>query len=210
MSGFDFISKFILFVIPGFIAVTIFLHLTGKEIPDKIPYLLYILLASILSCLGANILIFLGNYLWETDCPTIAVTEILSGNQESLRDWGLYLSLAASGFLGILAATISNRNLLFKISNFLKLTPRSNNDAVWDELFITQPWVIVRDYVTKLNYYGRVSKYSDKCEIREMLLEDVSVTGNQIKYHMKQVYLARNPSEFSIEVDDYAAQKEKK
>ena len=71
-------------------------------------------------------------------------------------------------------------------------------------MFDRQPWIVVRDYVTGNTYYGKVIKYSDGTETRELLLKEVSVWSKADgEYKMEEVYLSRLPSEFSIEIDNY-------
>ena len=71
-------------------------------------------------------------------------------------------------------------------------------------MLVSQPWVIVRDYVSGNVYYGCVTKYSDKNSLRELLLTDVKVWSKKDgEYHMEHVYISRDSSEFSIEIDQY-------
>jgi hypothetical protein len=100
---------------------------------------------------------------------------------------------------------VLSKNVLFRVSNRFKITNRTDNEDIWDELFDEQPWIIFRDYITKHTYWGRVRKVSDKKQEREIVLEEVTVydeNGEEL-YKMKQVYFCRNSSEFSIEIDNY-------
>ena len=203
MTLFDFISKFIFFVIPGMITTILFFHLTGKEIPSKIVAIFYVFLASTLSCFGANGIIYIGNHILGTDCPFIKVTEILSGNQYSLTNWGVVFAIAVAVILGFLAAAAAEHNLIFRLAQKLKITNRKDNKDVWDSLFDKEPWVVVRDYVSDHIYQGRVVQYSDKMDLRELLLDDVIVSSEKDNYEVKHVYLSRKPSEFSIELGEY-------
>lgn len=111
---------------------------------------------------------------------------------------------AYNPILTFVAVFVFDRNLLFRVANYLKISYRSDNNAVWDYMFDYQPWIVVRDYITGNVYYGKVVKYSDDHEAKELLLEDVSVWSKKDgHYKMVEVYLSRMPSEFSIEIDDY-------
>lgn len=99
---------------------------------------------------------------------------------------------------------LTGKKPLFRFANFLNLSHRADNSSVWDYMFDRQPWIVVRDYVTGNTYYGKVIKYSDGTETRELLLEEVSVWSKADgEYKMEEVYLSRLPSEFSIEIDNY-------
>ena len=134
----------------------------------------------------------------------VKVTQILSGNSGSLSVAGIISATIAAIVLTFIAVFVWDQNLLFRFTNFLNLSHRADNSPVWDYMFDRQPWIIVRDYVTGNTYYGKVIKYSDGNEARELLLEEVSVWSKADgEYKMEEVYLSRLPSEFSIEIDNY-------
>lgn len=98
-----------------------------------------------------------------------------------------------------------SENIIFFIAEKLNITSRSGNTEVWDNLFLAQPWIIYRDLITKHVFYGCVQEYSDKQDIHEILLSNVTVwnSDGSESYSMKKVYLARNINEFTIEIADY-------
>lgn len=211
MTVFDFIERFILFVVPGFVGYSLFCYLTGKRQSSELFSIAYIFIISILSFLGGNMMLFLINYLPNTGFEMVNVSQILSGDKQSLSTAGLASAIFASVIIGFLAFGIYEHDLLFRFANIIKLTNRIDNDDVWVDLFDEEPWVVVRDHVTGNTYFGKVVSFSDSEDnkLREILLEDVDVYSIcDGDYKMKQVYFSRNPSEFSIEIDYY--EKEKK
>ncbi|MEE3492044.1 hypothetical protein [Ruminococcus sp.] len=204
MSVFDFIQQFILFVIPGVITYLLFCYLTGKKPLTDLLSVAIIFICSTVSFLLGNLLLLLLNLLPFFNFQLADVAQILAGNTKGLTVPNLIAAIVSSILLGVVAVLFWDKNLLFRIANRFKITKRTDNDEVWDNMFDSQPWVILRDYVSNNVYYGCVVKYSDKTTTREMLLVDVNVCSeNEGDYHMEQVYISRAPSEFSIEIDKY-------
>lgn len=138
------------------------------------------------------------------------VAQILTGNTNGITIPNLIAAIVSSVVLATVSVLFWDKRLLFRFANRLKITGRTDNNEVWDYMFDAQPWVIVRDYVSNNVYYGCVLKYSDNNTIRELLLIDVSVwSKNDGNYHMEQIYIARAPSEFSIEIDKYNKETDK-
>lgn len=211
MTVFDFIERFILFVVPGFVGYSLFCYLTGKRQSSELFSIAYIFIISILSFLGGNLIIFLINHFSTIQLSVVNVAQILSGDKQSLTTMGICSAISTSIIIGFLAVGVHDHKILFRIANLIKLTHRVDNADVWSYLFDSQPWVVVRDYITGNTYYGRVVRYSDSDEskLREILLDEVTVTlPNSGEYKMNRVYISRNPSEFSIEIDNYAKEAE--
>ena len=204
MSVFDFIQQFILFVIPGVITYLLFCYLTGKTPLKDLLTVTIIFICSTVSFFIGNRFLMIINLFPCVDIQLADVAQILAGNTKGLTVPNVISSIVASIILAELAVLFWDKRILFRIANRLRITGRTDNDEVWDNMFDSQPWVIVRDYVSSNVYYGCVVKYSDRTTIRELLLVDVMVySKNDGDYHMEQVYIARSPSEFSIEIDKY-------
>ena len=211
MTVFDFIQQFILFVIPGVITYLLFCYLTGKRPLTDLLSIAIIFICSTVSFLLGNLFLVLINMLPFRDFQLADVAQILAGNTKGLTVPNVITAIVASIIIGELAVLFWDKNILFKIANSLHITGRTDNDEVWDNMFDSQPWVIVRDYVSNNVYYGCVVKYSDKTTVREMLLVDVKVySKHDGDYHMEQVYISRAPPEFSIEIDNYIKESKNK
>lgn len=204
MTVFDFAERFILFVIPGIIAYSLFYNLVGRKPPTDLLGISYIFIASIFSFIIGNLLLQLINLCPCIDFRLVEVTQILSGNNGSLSAAGIVSATISAIVLAYFIVLVWDHNWPFQIANRLKLSHRVDNNPVWDYMFDIQPWIVVRDYVTGNTYYGKVIKYSDGSETRELLLQEVSVWSQKDgDYKMEQVYISRSPSEFSIEIDNY-------
>ncbi len=204
MSVFDFIQQFILFVIPGVITYFLFCYLTGKKPLTDLLSVAIIFICSTLSFVLGNLFFMLINLIPSVDFSLADVEQILAGNTNGITIPNLLAAIVSSILLGAVAVLFREKKLLFRFANYLNITKRTDNDEVWDCMFDSQPWIIVRDYVSNNVYYGCVTKYSDGVALRELLLVDVTVySKNDGDYHMEQVYISRAPSEFSIEIDDY-------
>lgn len=204
MTVFDFIQQFILFIIPGVITYLFFCYLTGRKLQSDLFAIAIIFICSTVSFLLGNMLLLFINIVPRFNFELADVVQILSGETKGLTVPNLISAIAASVVLGTVAVLFWDKNMLFRLANLLKISGRTDNNEVWENIFDTQPWVIVRDYVSNNVYYGCVIKYSDRNTLRELLLIDVSVwSKNDGEYHMEQIYIARAPSEFSIEIDQY-------
>lgn len=210
MSIFDFIERFILFVIPGVIVYAEFGYLTGRYPQAEILTISNIFINSILSYMGGNLFLMLMNQFPKSNLALVDIVQMLSGDKQSITAEGLFFAIVAACLIGMIAVAISEHRVLFRLANKLSISQKTDNDEVWDYLFDQQPWIIFRDYVTGNTYYGRVERCSDKRGLRELLLEEVSVWSvKDGDYKMEKVYLSRQPSEFSIEIDNYTEEREK-
>ena len=208
MTIFDFISRFILFLVPGLILHTAFSYLTGKKPLKDTTSLLFVFLDSIVSIFTANIILYFANYLCCRNWPLIQITKIISGECQNISLFELGISIACAVILVLVFVAVHEKNVLFRIANFLKITNKRDNSDVWTYIFDNDQWVIIRDYISGNTYYGLVETFSDTGEHRELLLKEVSVTSPKgRKYKMKKVYLSRNPSEFTLEIDYFEKRK---
>ena len=204
MTVFDFIQQFILFIIPGVITHLLFCYLTGKRLQSDLFAIAIIFISSTGSFLLGNLLLIILNIVPQFNFKLADVAQILTGNTNGITIPNLIAAIVSSVVLVTVSVLFWDKRLLFRFANRLKITGRTDNNEVWDYMFDAQPWVIVRDYVSNNVYYGCVIKYSDNNTIREILLVDVSVwSKSDGDYHMEQIYIARAPSEFSIEIDKY-------
>ena len=208
MTVYDFIEKFILFVIPGVTFYLLFCYMTGKRPLTDIMSVIVIFITSALAFLCGNVIILLVDLFPKYNYPIVDVSSMLTGNN-TITTSGFVSAMLSTVIICVVAVFVWDKNILFKIANRLRITHRIDNFAVWDYLFDQQPWVIIRDYVTGNVYYGFVARYSDGNEVRELLLEDVHVWSKKDgDYRMEKVYLSRRPSEFSIEIDNYNERKD--
>lgn len=225
LEVFDFLVRFIYYLIPGMLAWTIFCSLKSHREQDEFLKYAYPFLFSAACFVSGNVIISAINGLLQfikkvavalADIPSIEVTglnEILAKPDMKISNATLYVALAVSICLGYIAVYIDAHHLLFRIANALKITNRKDNDSVWDNVFEEhkdkgkckdnekgERWVYYRDHISGKTYYGCVIKWSDKQDIKEVKMQNVSVRkdGKEL-YKLEYVYLARNPGEFTME-----------
>ena len=135
----------------------------------------------------------------------MSITEIINHPGTTIPQENLIAALIVGFPFAFALAKVDSENIIFFIAEKLNITSRSGNTEVWDNLFLAQPWIIYRDLITKHVFYGCVQEYSDKQDIHEILLNNVTVwnSDGSESYSMKKVYLARNINEFTIEIADY-------
>lgn len=211
MTVFDFVQHFILFIIPGLITYLLFCYLTGTKPRSDTLTIAIVFIFSTVSFLLGDLFLLIINMISNLDFWLADVSRILIGNTNQITVPNTISSIVASVVLGFISVLFWDKNLLFRLAQFLRITNKMDNNDVWDNLFDEQPWVIVRDYVSGNVYYGCVKRLSDDSTTRELLLSEVKVfSKNDGDYTMEQVYISRLPSEFSIEIDNYNKDNEKK
>ena len=205
MSIYDFLAKFIFYIIPGIIAWLCYYYLTGTKETSELFNIIYTFVFSTVSFEVGNIVLLAINYISNYNFKITAVTGILHEDNTVISSATFILACIFGIFIGVIFAIISNKNLIFCLANKARITNRVDNFDLWDDLFNDQPWILYRDHITVNTYYGCVIKASDRRNLREVILENVLVTSpsGSEEYRMRNVYLARNPSEFTIEIADY-------
>jgi hypothetical protein len=128
--------------------------------------------------------------------PTARVSDIIGASITAV-----YLSLTLGYFHRI--------KLWNQLGQKLHVTDRYGDEDVWEYFFNSDTkdrmggWIYVRDHKANLLYYGYGYAWSEREEIRELLLAEVDVYSNDDAKHLyscKHMYLAREPNELSIEV----------
>lgn len=82
MTAFDFIARFILFVIPGFISYALFCYLTSQHQTIQITGIAYVFVGSIISFMSGKLLLMLINLCVKDKLLLVDITQILSGQQQ--------------------------------------------------------------------------------------------------------------------------------
>lgn len=214
MELYDFIERFLFFLLPGFTFVFFFCYMTGRNMRSEKLTTAYVLVASTFSYLIGNIILVSINCIFKYNYETIDVSKILTGTNKTISSPAIVASVIASFALCIICIWIVERDMLFFLLHKFGITHMTGKGEVWSDLFDEETTIIVRDCVTGNTYFGRVSSYSTGLVdatavdgiLREIKLEEVTVfpsNSYRNKYEMKSVYLCRKPSELTIEVGDY-------
>lgn len=223
MEIFDYLVGFFHFLIPGLISWTIFCSLKSYHEKDDFLKYAYPFTFSAISFLLSDwvirIINFVISFLQQRTSKLSGVSllnstklmDLLSLQKTNVSEDTMIASILISILLGFLAVYVEERHLLFRLAGFFRITDRQDNDRVWDHVFYEQDgkkdrarlgdrWVYFRDHQSGKIYWGCVVKWSDKRDIIEVKMKNVTVYGQKnLKYKLKYVYLARNPGEFTME-----------
>ncbi len=199
----SFLIRIVILVLPGFAGLKTFRYLrsSGKSKKHISEYedLLNIVLFSFFTYFILNkILLFL------TITRTSSILEAFLDTNIKINYLEILLSLILASILGLLMAFISNKKVLYRFFQYIKVTNHYGEEDVWsymlgsDNIF----WVNVRDHMVDLVYYGSVLNYSESGEIRELILGNVDVYNAQSDhlYSVEALYLCRKEYELSIEL----------
>ena len=143
-------------------------------------------------------------FIW---APTNILTQIGS-DSVFIPEENVIAAIIVAVIIASFVTKMNYDNWLFKVANKLHLTYKLDNQPVWEHIFDEVDVVVLRDYITKNTYYGKVVSYSDNSDIREICFKDVYVynENSDFLYHATKLYLSRGYNEFSIEVQDEADQ----
>ena len=206
----EYFIKLAFFLVPGFISWTVYSILVNRKETESISTVIRAFGCSIVDYMFGNLLIMVINAVLELICiktgwGAMSITEIINHPGTTIPQENLIAALIVGFPFAFALAKVDSENIIFFIAEKLNITSRSGNTEVWDNLFLAQPWIIYRDLITKHVFYGCVQEYSDKQDIHEILLSNITVwnSDGSESYSMKKVYLARNINEFTIEIADY-------
>ena len=104
MTLFDFLGQFVIFIIPGLLTFSLFCYLIGERPRAELMGVSYIFVASIFSFEIGNLIIYLINLLMSKKIKYIAVSEMLSGINNSLSTVGILVSYVSALLLAIIVA----------------------------------------------------------------------------------------------------------
>lgn len=105
--------------------------------------------------------------------------------------WSVPIALV----LAIMSIANSNHGWTTRILRALKITDFTGTDDIWEYALgksgQSGEYVYIRNFVDKLVYFGLVKAYSDRPDIREILLEDVSVYDlkSDLLFELDRIYI---------------------
>lgn len=205
MDIFEFIQKFFLILLPGILGSYLYASLNVQKEQHYYFVFLKMIMMSFVSYLLTDALFSGIKQLF----PCFIYDSIDIVHQIGAVDAVIPMEnvLGAIVFSIILACVLTKagyENWLFRLANRLKLTRRIDNQTVWEHAFDENSIIVLRDFVTKNTYYGKVVSFSDNSDNREIFFEDVYVFDEMSNplYHAEQLYLSRAHNEFTIEIHD--------
>ncbi len=203
MELLQFFAQFIYFILPGIIGIYFFRWTTNIRNVTEMRIIIDAFVLSTVAYLAGNGILEFLNDSFSYNFRISNITDML--NQQTIEMHSFTASIFTSLFFTIILILIVEKNVFFVILRNLKISEKADNRDAWDRFLKENEWIILRDYVTKNTYFGYLFRYSDRDDIREIVLSDVSVLredGIEL-YEMKEVYLARHFNEFSLEVGNY-------
>ncbi|RQV96828.1 hypothetical protein EH221_04400 [bacterium] len=201
----DFSFRLIILMFPGIVCSVIYRKLKGAQARKDWEDLLEIVVFSILSYLGYQIIIQIISYLFSYDLKAF----------ENIFD--IFLNNATPGWIDILGVTIVGSVLAFiasysynhyfinRLGKLLHVTNRHGDEDGWS-YFHNSPetkWVLIRDFKNDLIYYGGISHFSESGFMREIILSGVDIYLNstgEFLYKADKVYLELEDYSYAIEI----------
>ncbi|MCO6360749.1 hypothetical protein [Roseivirga pacifica] len=114
------------------------------------------------------------------------------------------LASAISISLGLMIAKFDNLKILNRIAQKFNISNKYGEENLFS-FFLNSPdisWVYVRDIKNSLTYFGSVYSFSETSDIREIVLEEVSVFSypdSKELYEIDRIYLSLNKNDIIIE-----------
>jgi len=204
----EFTLKLLFLFFPGIIAYLIIQNLTNPSKKSDFYFILYAFVFGVFSYLityfFAPLLHIDFNFigcLFDKNCSidTANITKTIA------------ITTGFAILLGFVFSYLININLLFKICSFIKITNKSGNGDVWEEIYFkrNKTWVRIIDFEQDLVYEGWISRFSTGFKENEILLKEVKIYKNSTrepvyqeeegKYDLDALYITRKQDNLTIE-----------
>lgn len=206
MEIYAFIQKYFVLLIPGIIGILLYHKLNTHKEQHYYLEFIKIITYSIFSFIFSDITFLIIKKLFPCFIfSPINVIQYIYSTENTIPTPNVIVAIIYAILLACILTKANTENWLFSIANKLKITRRIDNQPVWEHAFDTNDIIVLRDYITKNIYYGKVISYSDNSEIREIRFQDVRVFNEHAEflYHAEEMYLSRAYNEFSIEIQNY-------
>ncbi len=115
--------------------------------------------------------------------------------------WAVLLSVV----LAVCWVYLGTYKIINRFLQRISATKKFGDEDVWDFVFNSNDaaveYVNVRDFAKKIVYSGWVKAFSDRAELRELVLRDVQVYDFESKllFDMPLIYVARKKDDIDIE-----------
>ena len=202
----ELLIRVILLFLPGIIAKITIDQFSQVEEKRHFYFVIYALVLGFVSYLAYGLIIQLINSLGAVDKPiTVSFLESLLDRERQVNINEIIFTSVISIFIGLVIALIINKKWLHRFANYIGITHKFAEPGVWGFVFESSDpteWILIRDHVKKLSYYGWVSAFSDKVDDCELFLRDIQIYDDTTGKHIHTTpafYIARNRNEISIE-----------
>lgn len=205
MEILTFIQKFFILLLPGTIGILLYNKINIHKEQHYYFEFLKIIIYSFFSFVIVDVVFWTIKSLFPCFVwSPINILNHISSNNIHIPEENTISAIIVAVIIACIITKVNYNNWLFKLANKLNLTHRLDNQPVWEHIFDDSDVVVLRDYITKNTYYGKVIAYSDNSDIREICFNDVYVYDekSEFLYHATELYLSRAYNEFSIEVQN--------
>jgi len=193
--------KLIIILIPGIMAYFIYKRLTSRS--NKRSDLMFISIAiflGALSYLGLQLIILIfsaANNICGKHVEYESLQTFKSISQSDIAYTEVIYASIISIFIACILALMDTRNVINRVGIFLKITKKETDETLFTT-YLSKPQVevvYVRDSRNNLTYFGRLFSFSEKENVKEVVLEEVTVylysEGTEL-YSTSSVYLTLN------------------
>ena len=215
----ELIQKFFLVLLPGTLGMLLYNKLNIRKEQHDYLEILQLICVSVASYLLADFVFWILNFIPGFPIQPVNILNELGKSEINLPAPNIFAAVLASIFIVCVMTKANAGHWLFFAANFLGVTKRTENLPVWDQFFdnfLTDAddqigLLVLRDFVTKNTYYGKIWMVSDDSEKREILFENVIVLDEQSRflYYANFLYLSREHDQFVIEVNPRPKKHEK-
>lgn len=207
--------RLIIILLPGIISTLLFKNLTLTTKWDSFKFSTYTLLLSgityiILQILKLPISLFNSEYSTQLKVWGSLTEDILPLGE-------VLIACIISIFIGLIAAYIGNKKLIFKWAERLKISNKYGNESLFfkfmegDDVYE----VYLKDIKNSLVYHGYIEYFAESDTIREIVLTNVDIYNidklDEIKSTRSKVFLSQNLSEhWLIELPNFKTKEDEK
>lgn len=202
MSIIEFIQKFFLFLLPGIVGALLYSQLSITREQHYYLELLKLICLSFASYLLSDVVFWALGGIPVIPWKPVNIIRLIGSPEGGIPVPNVAAALCVSVLLSCALVKLVDDGWFFAAANRLSLTHRTGNRPVWEQFMDNGHNVVLRDYVTRNIYYGRVEVFSDNSEQRELLLGDVTVFNEDAEflYRAEYLYLSREHNQFSVEI----------
>ena len=143
-----------------------------------------------------QILNYITSYFRHENYELIDTFKALTSNGQIPFEDVFYSSLLGI-ILAFLLGLLDHKNIINRIGRFLNLTSKASDESLFMQYLSQKDLdvIYVRDIKNNLTYFGRIFSFAEKENVKELVLEDVTVylyDQNIILYTLPSVYLVLN------------------
>ncbi|MNF32660.1 hypothetical protein D3C76_693530 [compost metagenome] len=205
------VVSLVLILTPGIIATIICDKLTNHSKWDSFKFGLYSLTLGIASYALLQLLTYINDFIDHLIKPTYGAkwtnlkiwASALNGGGE-IEAWEIFTAIIFALPIALFASWLVNFKAFNKIARQLGVSNKYGDENLYAYYLNSQEidWVYVRDRDSELTYQGRVVSHSDKNDLQEIVLSEVSVfrySDSAHCYDVPTIYISKERGKLVIE-----------